>query len=119
MHVSTRSLRRAVIATCVVAAALPATAGAASRRSTLADSRPNWATPSSQVGSVPNAASKTFWVYLNMRNSQQLDQTIVAVSDPLSPSYGQYLTPGQFDARYAPTNADVRAVRDTGCGRRA
>jgi subtilase family serine protease len=112
VHVSTRSLRRAVIATCVVAAALPATAGAASRRSTLGDSRPSWATPSSQVGSVPNAQSKTFWVYLKLRDSQGLDQTIAAVSDPSSPSYGQYLTPGQFDVRYAPTSADLKAVRD-------
>ena len=61
---------------------------------------------------MPNAQSKTFWVYLNLRNSQQLDQTIAAVSDPSSPSYGQYLTPGQFHARYAPTNADLKAVRD-------
>jgi subtilase family serine protease len=85
-------------------------AAAASTRTALPDSTPNWATPSSQVGTAPNAQSKTFWVYLKFRNPNQLDQQIDAVSDPASASYGHYLTPDQFHARYAPTGAAVTKV---------
>jgi subtilase family serine protease len=108
MRVSVRTL---AIAVSIAAGALPATATAASKRSTLPGSRPGWATPSSQLGSVPNGQTKTFWVYLKLRNSDQLDQAIDAVSDPSSSSYGQYLTPDQFNARYAPSSDDLKAVR--------
>ena len=109
MSLST-SLRRAAMVACVVAGAVPATAAAASSRTALPESAPNWATPSAQVGSAPNAQTKTFWVYLKFRNSSALDQQIAAVTDPASASYGQYLTPDQFRARYAPTSASIQKV---------
>ena len=110
MRLSTNSLRRALVACVVAGAVLPATASAASKRTALPDSAPNWATPSAQVGTAPNSQSKTFWVYLKLRHSSALDQQIAAVSDPASASYGIYLTPDQFHARYAPTKAAVTAV---------
>jgi subtilase family serine protease len=111
LRLSTNSLLRAALVACAVAGAvLPAAAQAASKRTALPDSAPNWATPSSQVGTAPNTQSKTFWVYLKLRNSSALDQQIAAVSDPASASYGNYLTPDQFHARYAPTSAGVAAV---------
>jgi hypothetical protein len=83
MRVSVRTL---AIAVSIAAGVLPATAIAASKRSTLSGSRPAWATPSSQVGSVPNGQTKTFWVYLKLRNSDQLDNAIDAVSNPSTTS---------------------------------
>src|SRR5947209_12609936 len=35
-----------------------------------------------------------------------------AVSDPDSPAYGHYLTPGQFQQSFGPTSGQVTAVRD-------
>jgi subtilase family serine protease len=110
LRLSTISLRRAALVACVVAGAVPASSAAATSRTALPDSAPNWATPSAQVGSAPNAQTKTFWVYLKLRNSRDLDQRIAAVSDPASASYGDYMTPDQFRARYAPTGAAVKAV---------
>ncbi len=110
MRLSTNSLRRAALVACVVAGAVPASSAAATSRTALPDSAPNWATPSAQVGSAPNTQTKTFWVYLKLRNSRDLDQRIAAVSDPASASYGQYMTPDQFRTRYAPTDAAVKAV---------
>ena len=108
MRVSVRTL---AIAVSIAAGVLPATAIAASKRSTLSGSRPAWATPSSQVGSVPNGQTKTFWVYLKLRNSDQLDNAIDAVSNPSSAQYGDYLTPAEFNAQYAPSDNDVKAIR--------
>jgi subtilase family serine protease len=104
--------RRAALAVVGLLALAPAAQAATSTsRTTLANSTPDWATPSAQVGSVPDSAQHTFWVYLSMRNSKALDATIAAVTDPASASYGRYLTPDQFRARYAPTAADAAAVR--------
>jgi subtilase family serine protease len=111
LRLSTNTLRRAALVACAVAGAVPATAAGATSRTVLPNSAPNWATPSSQVGSAPNAQDKTFWVFLKFRNSSALDQTIDAVSNPSSASYGHYLTPDQFHARFAPTNAAVNAVK--------
>ncbi|MEA2278481.1 MAG: hypothetical protein QOC78_3441 [Solirubrobacteraceae bacterium] len=105
--------RRAALGVLGLLALAPAAqaAGSAPARTTLTDSAPTWAKPDTQVGSVANTDSRTFWVYLRLRDSQALDQTIAAVSDPSSSSYGEYLTPQQFDSRFAPTSADVAAVR--------
>jgi subtilase family serine protease len=104
--------RRAALAVVGVLALAPAAqAATSSSRATLPDSTPDWATPNAQVGSVPDTAQHTFWVYLNMRNSKALDAAIAAASNPASAGYGKYLTPDQFRARYAPTDADVAAVR--------
>jgi subtilase family serine protease len=104
--------RRAALAVVGLLALAPAAQAATSTsRATLANSTPDWATPNAQVGSVPDSAQHTFWVYLSMRNSKALDATIAAVSNPASASYGHYLTPDQFRARYAPTAADAAAVR--------
>ena len=44
---------------------------------------------------------------LPVRHSTELDAVIRAASTPGSPEYGHYLTPAQYDARYAPTAAEV------------
>ena len=104
--------RRAALAVVGLLALAPAAqAATSSSRATLTNSTPDWATPNAQVGSVPDSAQHTFWVYLSMRNSKALDAAIAATTNPASAGYGKYLTPDQFRARYAPTDADVAAVR--------
>jgi subtilase family serine protease len=104
--------RRAALAVVGLLALAPAAQAATSAsRATLTNSTPDWATPNAQVGSVPDSAQHTFWVYLSMRNSKALDAAIASTTNPKSADYGKYLTADQFRARYAPTDADVAAVR--------
>jgi subtilase family serine protease len=103
-------LKGAAIAACALAGAVPAAAAAAGKHA-LPGSKPSWARSSNHVGSVSGSETKTFWVYLGLRNGAALDRQVKAVSDPGSAEYGSYLTASQFNARYAPTSADVDAVR--------
>ena len=50
-------------------------------------------------------------VSLAVHDSAGLDEVIRAASTPGSPEFGHYLTPAQYMARYAPTAAEVSAVR--------
>jgi hypothetical protein len=50
-------------------------------------------------------------VGLDVRNSVELDSVIRAASTPGNPGFGHYLTPAQYRAGYAPTDAQVVAVR--------
>ncbi|WP_323122344.1 S53 family peptidase [Burkholderia alba] len=49
-------------------------------------------------------------VVLKSRNDDQLDAFLQAVNQPGNASYHKYLTPEQFKARFAPTDAQVQAV---------
>ncbi|MGH8782696.1 S53 family peptidase [Paraburkholderia sp.] len=49
-------------------------------------------------------------VVLKGRNESQLDAFLREVAQPGSAHYRQYLTPEQFKARFAPTDAQVQAV---------
>jgi len=62
------------------------------------------------------ATPLTLTIGLAAHDSTALDALIVAASDPTSPSYGHYLTPAQYMARFAPTDAEVKAVRDWASG---
>ncbi len=60
------------------------------------------------------ARSKSAAVSLNIdlatREPAQLEELIRAASTPGSRSYGHYLTPAQYRARFAPTAGELRAV---------
>lgn len=76
---------------------------------TLPDTVPSWATASALHGSVPASDHVGFRVYLGWRSDPSaLDR---AVSTPGSPQYGQYLSPAQFRAQYAPSQSQVTAVQ--------
>ncbi len=47
---------------------------------------------------------------LPLRNGETLTHLIQQVSDPTSPSYGQYLTPAEFTQRFGPTVEDYEKV---------
>lgn len=75
---------------------------------------PNTVTPavahSQKQGDVPSAQQISVAVSLKLRNTAELDHFLAAVSTPGNQLYGHYLTPAQFAARYAPTQADVDHV---------
>ncbi len=110
-----RALSAATAGAALAAITLVAPAGAATTTSpaatALPGSTPTWATPANQVGSIPNDQRKGFVVYLKLRQSDQLDAQIAAVTDPASANYGSYLSPADFRAQYAPTADDVAAIR--------
>jgi len=45
-----------------------------------------------------------------LRDSAGLDQFLAQLYDPASPNYRHYLTPGEFTARFGPTEQDYEAV---------
>jgi subtilase family serine protease len=90
--------------------AVPAMASA-SGTTTLPHSHPVWATPNRRVAATPPSSRIPFSVYLKIRNRVGAEATAAAVSDPRSRSYRDYLSPAQVRARYAATDATVRAVR--------
>lgn len=49
-------------------------------------------------------------VSLNLRNVDQLQSFLASVNRPGSADYHQFLTPAQFKAQFAPTDAQVQAV---------
>jgi subtilase family serine protease len=91
------------------AVALPATATPTRHR--LAGSMPNWVHRAHKLGHASSSAQVKFGILLHMRHAAQADATIQRLSEPSSASYGKWLTNAQFDARFAPTAASVRAVR--------
>ncbi len=59
----------------------------------------------------PNS-TLTLDIGLTVRDAAGLDALIAAANDPANPQYGHYLTTAQYMASYAPTDAQVQAVRD-------
>ena len=103
---SAAALALALIPTGSATAAPPRGGG----RSALGGSAPGWTRQGHQVGAPPSTARISFNVVLSLRDPAGADRLAADVSDPHSASYGQYLTPAQFNARYAPTTAQVRRV---------
>jgi subtilase family serine protease len=98
-------------AAAVLALGAASTASAAGNRTALPGSVPGWAKASKATANASGSSPVGFRVYLNLRNQAQAEAQARAVSDPSSPSFGQYLTPNQFLSKYAPAPADVNAVK--------
>ncbi|GAA1971562.1 S53 family peptidase [Nocardioides panacihumi] len=100
-------------AAALTAAALAGTgpADAASGRTTLAGSVPSWADAAHKAGTVPGSTAVDFRVYLGLRGGDAAQQLALSVSTPGSANYGKFLTPAQFRAQFAPSTADVNAVK--------
>jgi subtilase family serine protease len=107
-----RNLSLSLVAAALIVMVVAAGAGAApSARAKLAGSVPSWATAARFKASAAPTSYVNFRVYLGWRNEAGAIAVARSVSDPASPSYGQYLTPAQFRQQFAPTQADVNAVR--------
>ena len=116
-HLARRTIaRRALVlagaAVLTVPFATSSAFAATTSRATLSGSTPSWATSGRMVGS-PSASTKiSFNVVLPLRNAGAADKLAADVSNPKSASYGHYLTAAQFNARFAPTTAQVNKVAD-------
>jgi subtilase family serine protease len=86
-------------------------AEAANTRTTLPGSVPSWANSSHKVGAVDGSTAVDFRVYLGLRGGDAARQLAMSVSTPGSANYGKFLTPAQFRAQFAPSTADVSAVK--------
>ncbi len=71
-------------------------------RSVVRDSNPSWTSYAPRVASAPPSKSINARVYLMPRDEAALGRAVAAVSDPASASYGHYVTPAQFRAKYGP-----------------
>jgi subtilase family serine protease len=111
-----RNLRRAVvvISTTAVAVSLTTTQGFAAStatRSAVPNSAATW-TSHAKVAGLPSASSRvSFELVLPLRNAAAAASLAASVSNSKSSSYGHYLTAAQFNARFAPTAAQVAQVR--------
>ncbi len=84
----------------------------------LTGTHPAWATPQADAGAVPDSTPATVRVYLAGKDEQGLAAFAKAVSDPTSPSYGQFLSAADAKARFGTSEAQVKAVTQwvTGAG---
>jgi pseudomonalisin len=62
------------------------------------------------LGLAPSDQSITVRVALKIQNQAALVSYITSANDPSSANYGQFLTPAQFAASYAPSAAQVQQV---------
>ena len=92
-----------------LAVTVPA-AAASSDRSTLAGGVPAWAASANFKAAANPTDPIGFRVYLGWNNPSAVEALAKAVSDPQSPSYGQFLTPQQFRQQFAPSEQQVRQV---------
>ena len=104
----------AVVASAALAAGtigLSPTANAAPRGHQLPGSTPSWAKASHKVGHTKAGTQVDFRVYLNLRHSDAAAKYALAVSTPGNSNYQKFLSPRQFNARYAPSQATVNSVK--------
>ncbi|MDP9296331.1 MAG: S53 family peptidase [Actinomycetota bacterium] len=113
---STRSSRArrslvAFIALFASVAGLSVAAQASSVRVRLNGSTVGWARASALVRRARSGEQVRFQVYLGLRNAPSAEQLAYDVSDPNSASYGHFLSPAQFRARFSPSVSSVQAVQ--------
>jgi pseudomonalisin len=70
----------------------------------------NFTIHATSVGPLAAATPLRIVVGLRLQNEAQLNTAILAINTPGNPSYGQFLTPAQFAATYAPSSAQIKAV---------
>jgi subtilase family serine protease len=100
----------------LLAPVLQGTAGAASpaagpARAAVAGSVPSWAKPAQATGAPSSAERVSIRVALQLKDAAAAEQLAHQLSDPTSSSYGKFLSPSAFNARFAPTAASVDRVR--------
>jgi subtilase family serine protease len=101
----------ATVALGVVAAIAATGVAQAADRRDLSGSVPGWAKAAALQSAAPGTDQVNFRVYLGWRNEDAATALANAVSTPGSASYRQFLTPQQFRAQFAPSQADVSAVQ--------
>jgi subtilase family serine protease len=99
------------LAVAAFATAIPSPAAATPHaRTHLAGSQPSWAKSANRSAAVAAGKHVSARVYLAPRDQAALSAAAMGVSTPGSSTYHHFITPSQFDARYAATDAQVSAV---------
>ncbi len=110
----TRSATIVVAASALVGGFLATAQGAqaAPSRALLADSAPSWLAHASHTGQPSKKNAVSLRVYLAPKGGLAVEKAAaLAVSTPGSATYRQFLSVGQFQAKYAPTAASVASVK--------
>ena len=102
----------------LLVAAVAGAGAAAPGRTVLAGSKPTWVGPVAQAGTVSAAKTVSAKVWLAPNNPATLAALAKAVADPSSAQYRKYLSHSQYVSQFAPTAAQVAAVKTwlTGAG---
>ena len=112
-------MSRRLRALALAAAPLPLLAAAALAGTASAQTQPLVSVPgntspalshSERHGAVDAGAKMSVSVSLKLRNSSELDKLIADASNPRSPQHGRFITPAQFNDRFAPTQSAVDTV---------
>lgn len=110
-----RLSRRAVVVLSAAVLTVPFLANGAmaapTSRAAVSGSTPTWATANRVVGAPSASAKISFNVVLPLRNAAAANQLAASLTNPKSPNYGRYLSAAQFNARFAPTTAQVARVK--------
>lgn len=87
------------------------TAQATEPTAPIPNSKPSWLSKATHLGDAAASARTTAKVYLAPTGGlDALKAAAIAVATPGSASYGKFLTPAQYRARYAPSAAAVSTV---------
>jgi subtilase family serine protease len=110
MHSSGRRCAAITVAALALGITAAPAGAASSARTAVPGSVPRWAQPSRDRGDVASSNPVTVSVYLPLHGADAANALAQQVSDPASATYGQYLSPDAFSARFGATDADVAAV---------
>src|SRR5512146_1562597 len=101
---SSRKIFRSLLVVVLLVNVLVLSAQAApADRTVLHGSAPSWANSANYSGAADPNAGVGFRLYLGWTDPAGAVAFARSVSDPASPSYGQYLTPNQFRQQFAPS----------------
>ena len=117
-HLSAALIATTTLVAAAIAGAGPAQAADHGTRA-IPHTKPLWTAKARHLGAAGSKTSVHARVYLAPQGGiAALKAAAVAVSTPGSATYHQFLSPAQYRATYAPTGADVSAVRSwlTGAG---
>ncbi|MES2390443.1 MAG: S53 family peptidase [Acidobacteriota bacterium] len=98
-------IRRILSTTILAAAALPLTAQITTATQGISLAQ---LVSAGDSGPLPSSTPLTVRLGLNIQNKSALEAYVKSVNDPSSPIYGQFLTPAQFTAQYAPSATQVQ-----------
>jgi subtilase family serine protease len=110
--VSATLIAGATLVAAALAAGGPAQAAQTDGRKAVPHTHPAWTAHAQHLGAAKSSAAVEGRVYLAPQGGlDALKAAAEAVSTPGSANYRQFLTAAQYHATYAPTSADVTAVR--------
>jgi subtilase family serine protease len=106
-----RRLASALVPVALVAAALtPAASSAQTSNVTVTGNTPGWLGSAKDLGPADANATIGLTVWLKLQHEDQLDSAARSVATKGNANYHKYLTPGQVQATYSPSNGTVNGV---------